>query len=205
MLKYVIIAILVAACVADDPDQPKFNDKNRPILRGIWEEEVTMPCQVLNTKSDTKVVWRRLGGPDISEDSSKGRIVHDPDRYEFKKQDKHDSFYLIIKKSTVFDAGFYECVVFDSRLSNPLVKRFDLVLTEKRRCENWRSDRKCRNIRLDGNSTDPSNLDAAACDPYGTFPCCSKWGFCGFTDKHCNKPGNDYSRPQGLEFMSLQS
>ena len=48
----------------------------------------------------------------------------------------------------------------------------------------WRKDRRCGSEYLlpDGNITE--------CDPDGVYPCCSEYGYCGNTAKHCSYTGS---------------
>ena len=43
-----------------------------------------------------------------------------------------------------------------------------------------RSDGRC------GSEFTLPNGDPAECDPTGDYFCCSKWGFCGMTEEHCD-------------------
>ena len=45
-----------------------------------------------------------------------------------------------------------------------------------------RSDRRC------GPEYPLPDGSSAQCDPVSEFYCCSKWGYCGDTDQHCECP-----------------
>ena len=54
----------------------------------------------------------------------------------------------------------------------------------------YRNDGRC------GSEFKAPNGDIAECNPVGEYFCCSKWGFCGMTEEHCNCPECiDYRKP----------
>ena len=54
----------------------------------------------------------------------------------------------------------------------------------------YRNDGRC------GSEFKAPNGEVAECNPVGEYFCCSKWGFCGMTEEHCNCPECiDYRKP----------
>jgi len=186
MASRTLSATVLCCLIALGMGKPSFNHRNRPTLRGIVATKVELPCMVHNARHST-VSWTHNGAV-LSEDRT--LKTSDP-RFSMRPEDGSDTWMMEIEPSAASDAGQYECVV---TLPNgqQMKKVFTLEIVEQSSEVLWRWDSRCGGANtLEGFLSHVT----AQCDGQGTYPCCSRWGWCGFSRQHCDCYGCvDYSK-----------
>jgi len=148
--------------------------------------KVELPCMVHNARHST-VSWTH-NGQVLSVD----RTIQTSDpRISIRPEDGSSTWMLEIEPSAAGDAGQYECVV-TLPTGQRMTKVFNLDIVEPSSEVLWRWDSKCGGTNyLNGSLAHVT----AQCDGQGTYPCCSRWGWCGFSRQHCDCHGCvDYSK-----------
>merc|ERR1711915_774634 len=160
----------------------RFDPRNRHHMRGITGRRVELPCTVRGDQH-FDIYWAK-----------KGQVIHQDQRISFHWEPSSNTFMMTINTAREDDAGAYRCIVLTPH--GELSKPFHLeMFAEDDPHVDWRWDSRCgRRHPLLGYSGHHPVPDAR-CDGLGTYPCCSDYGWCGFSEQHCDCQGCiDYSR-----------
>jgi len=186
----IVLVAFVGAAVGSS-DKVKFNFRNRATMRGLLNERVELPCMVLNVKRRHTVSWERDGQILSANDV----LMGNDSRYAIEVHEATNTYMLIIKSSVASDAGNYKCILAGPR-RDLLSRVFNLAILANDVSVLWRADGRCG--YSDFLPLSSMSSVQAQCDGDGTYPCCSQFGWCGFSADHCDCDGcTDYSQTTG--------
>jgi len=190
MLSKIVWGVLLSTIASSVAGQkPQFHRNNRPNQRGIIGQRVELPCMVRNVDGTMELSWQRNNIP-ITRGSE---VVTDDARFSIRDDKQSNTYMLIINPAAAEDSGNYECVVTMARGQGRIhvSKIFSLQVIEYTPQLGWRGDGKCGEYNF---LPAPLHHEEAGCDALGSYPCCSMFGWCGFTDDFCDCPSCvDYS------------